>query len=137
MGEKNFLSTLAARLAQALYAEARFEEAESFARTSRETSADEDIVSQVIWRGALGKTLTRGGRVDDGEALAREAVTRAEATDALNMRADAAMDLGEVLRLAGRATEAASAFRRAKELYERKGNVVSARKVGSQLATVT
>jgi len=51
-----------------------------------------------------------------------------EPTDWLNLRGDTLMDLAEVLRLAGRADEAASAVEDALRLYEQKGTVVSARK---------
>jgi len=136
MGEKNFLSTLAARLAQALYALARYDEAEHFARTSQQTAAGDDIVSQVIWRCALAKVLARQGRVTDGEVLVRQAIERTETTDALNMQADALMDLGELLHPTGRSAEADSTFQRAEELYQRKGNAVSARKAASLLGRV-
>jgi len=136
MGEKNLLSTLYARLAQALWALARYEEAEHFARGSSEAAADQDIVSQVIWRCALAKVLACRGEFGEGEGLIREAIDRADATDALNMQGDALMDLGEVLQAGGRPSEAGSAFHRAEELYQRKGNVVSARKAATRLSEV-
>ena len=47
------------------------------------------------------------------------------------IRGDALLDLAEVLRLGGRAAEADGAARRALELYERKGNRVSAARARS------
>ena len=49
-----------------------------------------------------------------------------ERTQYLTDRAFSFMDLAEVLRLAGRIGEAASAVERAIDLFEQKGNVVSA-----------
>jgi hypothetical protein len=45
------------------------------------------------------------------------------------------VDLAEVLRLAGRAEEASAALERAVELYERKGNSVSAGKARALAAS--
>ena len=42
------------------------------------------------------------------------------------MRGQAYIDMGEVMRLAGRPSEAAAAVGKAVELYEQKGNTVAA-----------
>jgi predicted Zn-dependent protease len=51
-----------------------------------------------------------------------------EQSEQLNSRALAMADLGEVLALAGRPDDAAEAMAQAQELWERKGNHVSARR---------
>jgi len=50
-------------------------------------------------------------------------------TDFLIDRAEARMDLAEVLSLAGRQDEAARVLVEARQLHEQKGNVVSAERV--------
>jgi hypothetical protein len=50
----------------------------------------------------------------------------AEETDDVNMRADALMDLAEVVAVGGDTTAREQALRRAHELYVAKGNQVSA-----------
>jgi class 3 adenylate cyclase/tetratricopeptide (TPR) repeat protein len=125
MGEQNFRSTIAARLAGVLCALGRYDEAERFAQISRETAGPEDIASQVVWRGAQAKVHARRGEAQQGEALASEAVALANRTDALNLRADALMDLADVQRTGGRRAQAVASLRQALGLYEQKGNVVS------------
>ena len=83
-------------------------------------------MAQAGWRALKAKALAARGELDDGVRLAREAVEIAERTDYLHWTAAYFMDLGEVLRLAGQFGEATQAVRRAVDLYERKGNVVSA-----------
>ena len=126
MGETGYLSSVAAELAEALYGQGRYEEAEQFTHVSEEVAAPDDLASQVEWRGARAKVLARRGRLEEAEKLAREAVELAESTDFINMHADSLVDLAEVLRLAGRLHEGAAALGQALELYERKGNLVSA-----------
>jgi tetratricopeptide (TPR) repeat protein len=104
----------------------RYDEAERFAQISRETSGPDDIASQVVWRGAQAKVLAHRGDGERAEALAAEAVTLANRTDALNLHADALRDLATVQRSRGRLAEGAASLRQALELYEQKGNVVSA-----------
>ena len=58
------------------------------------------------------------------------------ATDHLNHQGDALLDLAEVLRSAGKSDEAAAVVTDAAGRYERKGNVVSAERARSLLATV-
>jgi predicted ATPase/class 3 adenylate cyclase len=126
MGELNFRSTIAARLAGALCALGRYDEAERFAQISRETAGLEDTASQVVWRGAQAKVFARRGENQQAEALASEAVKLANRTDALNLRADALIDLADVQRTGGLRDQAAGSLREALGLYDQKGNVVSA-----------
>jgi tetratricopeptide (TPR) repeat protein len=80
--------------------------------------------------------LGRLGQLEDAEPLAKEAVSYAGRTEFLGYHADALLVLAEVLRLAGRPAEAADALGEAVALYERKGNVVAARKARATLAEV-
>jgi len=136
MGEKAFLSTTAAFLSRALFAQGRVEEAERFAQTSAELAATGDLLTQVLWRGVRGRILSGRGRLEEGEALAREAVALAERTDFLNHRADALIDLAHILQETGRVEEAGAAASDGLRLYEQKGNAVAARKIRSDLAAL-
>ena len=71
------------------------------------------------------KVLARRGDFEAAEKLAREAVEYAEASDFLHSHANALTDLAEVLALAGRPEESASAIEGAIRLHEAKGNVVA------------
>jgi len=125
MGEMNFASTLAARLAQALCALGRYDEASRYVSISRRTAASGDVVSQVILRGAQGKILASGGNYEEAASLIQQAITLAAPTDALNMQADILVDLSEVQRLA-QDDRASVSVREALDLYEQKGNIASA-----------
>ena len=94
-------------------------------------AAREDVVTQALWRGVRAKIRAGAGELDEADALAREAVRLIEPTDLLTDRGDALLDLAEVLRLGGRATDAEAAARGGLELYERKGNLVSAARARS------
>jgi hypothetical protein len=126
MGEKSGLSTLAAMLAHAVDAQGRYDEAYRFTEISEESAPEEDRSANVYWLAARAKLLARRGEPAEGEALARKALALAEPTDFLNMRGQVLMDLAEVLRLDDRAADAAAAVAEAVELYELKGNRISA-----------
>ena len=66
------------------------------------------------------------GTPDEAERLGREAVELSRHEEDPIDQANALMDLGEVLRIAGRPDEASLAGAEALALYERKGNLVSA-----------
>jgi DNA-binding SARP family transcriptional activator len=120
------LANVAALLAQALYAGGRYAEALRLTEISEEAAGPDDLSAQVLWRGPRAKVLARRGRSRKARDLAGEAAALAAQTDFLNHRADALIDLAEVLRLARRTHEATSAVEEAIVLYERKGNRVSA-----------
>ena len=134
MGDLGRLSTEAAFLAQAVYVQGRYEEAESLTGVSEGAATPDDVFSQIAWRGVRSKALARRGEVEQAERLAREAVALAKGTDGLTLHGDALLDLAEVLRAAGRPDEAEAAVERALALYERKGNVVSATRARAALA---
>jgi predicted ATPase/class 3 adenylate cyclase len=125
MGEKAFLSTTAALLARAIFAQGREQEAERYAERGAELAATGDLFTQVLLRGVRARILAKRGRVDEGEALAREAVKLAERSDFLGTRGDALVDLGLVLREAGRPTDARAAVSEALRLFALKGNTVA------------
>jgi tetratricopeptide (TPR) repeat protein len=133
MGEKALLATTAAMLAQALYRQDRLEEAERLCDVSRDAAAGDDLSAQVLWRVVRAKILARQDRHEEAEALAREAVELVAKTDYLTYHGDALLDLAEVLQLGGRPDDAEEAVRGALDLYEEKGNLVSAERARSRL----
>jgi len=137
MGEGTLLATTAAMLAQAIHAQGRHQEADAFCLLSERTAAAEDLPTQVWWRGVRAKILGRQDRVAEAVALAREAVRLSEPTDLLTIRADALVDLAEVLELRGSPAEADATARQGLTLYERKGDLVSAARIRLQLAAGT
>jgi predicted ATPase/class 3 adenylate cyclase len=134
MGEKAFVSSLAARLADVLLRQGRQEDAERLVDRSEETAASDDLGAQIAWRTVRAKLLAAAGRLEDAEALARRAAALAAETDRSNDHAAACVALGEVLREHGLPQEAKTAIREALALYQAKGNVVAAEEVHALLA---
>jgi tetratricopeptide (TPR) repeat protein len=134
IGEKGYLSTLAAVLADLLYHRGRMDESEEMARVAEEAGATDDIATQNIWRGVRAKVIARRGEHQEAVALAEEGVALTEGTDSWDMRAGALLDLGEVLELAGRPDDARRATREALHLYEKKGIVPLIERVRGRLA---
>ena len=132
LGERAFLSTIAAMLGRVLCEQERFDEAEPYAVISAETALPEDLASQVIWRGAQARVQASRGEAGS-ETLAREAIELAGRTDWIDLRADALTDLADVFRLLGRPQDAKEPMARAIDLYEQKGNVVAAQRTRAAL----
>ena len=105
LGERAFLSTIAAMLGRVLCEQERFDEAEPYAVISAETALPEDLASQVIWRGAQARVLAARGEASS-ETLARESVELAGRSDWIDLHADALTDLADVFRLLGRPQDA-------------------------------
>jgi MalT-like TPR region len=133
MGEHAFLSTTAAFLARAVFLQRRAGEAEELAQLSAKLSEPGDLLTQFMWRGVQARVLATRGRLDDAEAVAREAVALAGRTDFLVHRGDALVDLAFILRDAGRRDEAAIAAAEGLHLHEQKGNLVTAGTIRSDL----
>ena len=119
IGEKGYLSTLVGYMAEAIYQQGRFDEAERTAREARELSAPEDVESQRLWRGVIAKVLARRGEFVEAERLAREALELVDRSDGF-ARADTRLDLVEVLTIAGQ-DGIADILDEAIAVYEAKG----------------
>jgi len=125
-GEDGYRASSAALLGEAAYAQGRYGEADRWARISETLAEADDVDAQVRSRIIRSKLLLRDPQTHQAVALAREAVTLAKATDLLNLRADAWLNLADVLRRAGHTAEAVGAAEETVVLYERKGNLASA-----------
>jgi class 3 adenylate cyclase/tetratricopeptide (TPR) repeat protein len=125
--EHNWMSDRAASaLALALCAQERYQEATRYTEIAGARPGDQ-VMDQIMWRIARSRALAGLGQLDEAARIAREAVTLAANTDALNLHGDALMALAETLQAAGRPDHAAAAAQQALDRYARKGNVVSAR----------
>ncbi|HVR88339.1 MAG TPA: tetratricopeptide repeat protein [Candidatus Limnocylindria bacterium] len=111
MGEKPE-GGIARQLAEALYRQGRYDEAERYA-------LDE----------VRAKLLARRGEFEGAERLAGEVIAAADRGDTVNRRGDARLGLAEVLSLAGRNDEAAAALDEARVQYEAKRNVAAVARV--------
>jgi len=124
VGERGWLSSMAAELGLVLCDLGRHDEAEAWAARSRELGASDDVLTQMYCRQVDARIDAHRGNLDDAERLAREAVAMGEPTDMLVDRAGTHVDLAEVLVLAGRREEAAAEIQKALVLFEQKGDRV-------------
>jgi hypothetical protein len=134
IGDRVNAVAAAALLADALEAQGREAEAESWTELPDETVVADDVLARVAWGAARAKALARAERLEEAETLARETVAIADDTDALNMRGDATLALAVVLRRAGRGSEAAGVAGDALVLYRAKGNLAAAAQAERRLA---
>jgi predicted ATPase len=133
IGETAYFSSLACYLGESAYNGGRYDEALELSEEAERTGALDDVLTQVIWRTLRAKVLAQRGQFDEAEALARDAVDRARECDYLDDNAQAISTLAEVLELAGKDSEAKECFEEARQLFERKGNVVSAGRIRERL----
>lgn len=127
IGEKGVLSTVAFSLAEAVYQQARFAEADELSRLSEAAADGPDISSQVGWRNVRAKLLAQQGDHSAAERVSGEALELIARTDAISQQADTFVSRSEVFQLAGRSVEASSLLEKAIRLYEAKGMVPAVR----------
>ena len=126
LGHYSELSTIAASLARTYCDAGRLDDAERWARRAAELGSSDDASTQMLWRDTQALVEAHRGRHAAAERLAQEAVRIGEQTEALHAQAETYADLGEVLALAGRREEAASAVTQALARYEAKESLVRA-----------
>jgi tetratricopeptide (TPR) repeat protein len=113
------------RLAEALYDQSRYEEAEELVDTAEALSRSTELEAQVLWAAIKGPLLARRGEHDEAESVVRDALALIEKTDALNLHARTLGSLAEVLQLAAR-DDGARAAEKAVSLFKLKGNIAAA-----------
>jgi tetratricopeptide (TPR) repeat protein len=132
-GEMGFRSTIACILAEALYEQERYDEAERLAIEGGDLAAGDDYVSQCRSRAIRARLLARRGEHASAQALAREALAIVARTDAYGEHAEVLVHHAEVSRLTGRNDDARAALEQAIELFERKGSSFRARQARTVL----
>jgi tetratricopeptide (TPR) repeat protein len=96
-----------------------------------------EVSTQALLHMALGAAYCASGRLQEAERDARSAVDYFATTDMITFHGNSAIVLGDVLRAAGREPEATDAFRQARDLYARKGSVVSVAVADGRLSSPT
>jgi len=137
MGELGVLSTLAAYLADAVYAQGRYDEAEHLTHVSEEAATSDDIASHVWWRVTRARVLARRRSHEEAERIGSEALALAEVTDDLFMRGRALINLAEVRRLGEAADGSVPLLEEALRLFEAKGDTVSAGRTRAALSAAS
>jgi hypothetical protein len=125
MGERNYISTTKAFLAEALYRQERDDEALVMTQESEAIAADDDVATQYLWRSVRAKVVARSSDHATGERLAREAIAIIEDTQDPDSQGYAWIDLAQVLEMAGRVDEAIDAARTSQARFRLKGNTES------------
>jgi class 3 adenylate cyclase/tetratricopeptide (TPR) repeat protein len=123
LGGTGFLSTTVGLLAETLYRQGRYDEAEDLAGRTAELAMADDFDPLFRWRAVRARVLAQRGEFLEAEKLAREGVDIVEETDWHLHRGDAFTALGEVLELAGRRDEARAVYEQAIEAFELKGSL--------------
>jgi DNA-binding SARP family transcriptional activator len=133
MGERGLMSTVLACLSRAFADQGKHHEAMAATNLSEEASSPNDVASISLWRCARARVLADGGDLEEAERLARAGVACANGSDLLNLRGETHLDLAKVLDAAGRTTEATKEIEVALQLFERRGNTLSAKRVTAEL----
>ena len=136
LDETYFRSTVAGMLARALYEGGRFAEAETVTEDARGLTADDDFESQVLWRGVAARLRARAGEAEEALELAASQSQLAAETASPVFEADARLGLADVLVLLGRRDEAEPPLREALQLFELKGDLVSAGRIRLRLESL-
>ena len=133
IGDRTYLTTLAAFLAEALYMQGKLDEAEQWTGVSETTAGPDDLEALADWRCVRAKILARHGRLAEAHAMGLEALDIVERTGESDHKGDAYLDFAEVCRPSGKGAEERHALGQAISWYESKGNVVMAGRARSLL----
>jgi DNA-binding SARP family transcriptional activator len=136
IGDRAYLATRAAQLAEAVFLAGRRVEAFEWSRIAERDAGADDVPTQFIWRAVRARLLAAEGDPAEAEALARRAASLAESTDALAQRAKVVLDLADVQAAVGRPDDAAVAARQALALFEEKGHLVGAGRASAMLTAL-
>jgi ATP/maltotriose-dependent transcriptional regulator MalT len=124
VGERYLQSSLAGLLAEAVFMQGRWDDAETLARETEHLAAADDVDAQMLWRLQQARVSAVRGEVAGAERLAREAVELLEPTDNVVSKIPVLATLASILRLAGNEKEADECLARARELADAKGSSI-------------
>ena len=132
VGEREWLATNSALLAEVLYRQGRFQEALEQSGEALTLAPPGHLTSLAVARRVRAKALAQTGELAEAISLASETITLLRETQVLDEQGEAYAALAEVQALAGFAAEADEAWDRALGFFERKGNRVSVARIRSR-----
>jgi len=136
MGERAYRASIAAMLADAVYAQGRLAEAQDLADEAREIAASGDIDAHVRWRAITAKLLACRGQFPAARKLADEALALIPGRTTGPLRAEMLVANAEVLQLAGAPREAGDCLRQALAIYTDRHAVPLAERTRAALASL-
>jgi predicted ATPase/DNA-binding SARP family transcriptional activator len=136
MGERGFLSTMLASLAEAEYALGRFGEAHRQAEEAEALATADDLDAQVRSRATRAKVLAQRGQFTTARQLADAAEALIAPTNWAITQAEIQVAKAEVAKLAGVPAEAAASLRTALRIYQERHAVALADQARAALASL-
>lgn len=133
LGDIAYVSWVAAQLARVFAERGDGGEAMELARLCREELQVDHAFGQIASRLAEVTALAADSRSDEAEARALEALALVEETDMLDLHGDVLLALADLDLAAGRSEPGGKWASDAIDLYERKGDVVSAARARARL----
>jgi class 3 adenylate cyclase/tetratricopeptide (TPR) repeat protein len=133
LGDIAYLSWIDPVLASVLAERGDAEGGLALARSARTEMQPDHAFGQIVSRVAEGTALRSLGRNAEAREAAQAATRLAEATDGTDLRGQVLVLLADLDADEGRADSATEGRLRALELYEQKGDVVSADRIRAQL----
>jgi tetratricopeptide (TPR) repeat protein len=137
MGERGYLSSIAGWLAEALYAQGRFDEAQQLTEEAQAAAAPDDIDAQARWRAARAKVHARRGQFSAAHSLLDEAEALVAPTRWATLQAEILLARAEVARLAGTLEQAEASLRAALRLYQDRRATPLVEQAAAALAALT
>jgi class 3 adenylate cyclase/tetratricopeptide (TPR) repeat protein len=136
LGEGGYRSTVLCLLADAQLALGRPGDSIETTERAEGISFPDDFETISGWRAARARALADLGQHADAERFARQALDAVAPTEAIETQARVWSSLGYVMASAGRTEEALEAYGEALDRFEKKGNLPSAERVRSTIATL-
>ena len=133
-GETGYRSTVLAILAEALYEQGRYDEAEEAIAASERITVPEDVFTVCLVTTVRAVLAAQAGSPEDAERHARDAMTAVGRLDGSLGRGRALLLIGEALRRVGRPGAAREAASRALAEFEHKGVAAEIRRADAMLA---
>ena len=124
MGERGYLSTIAADLADALLDLGRLDEAEAMCAVAEEAGAEDDVFTQVGVRLVRGRLAAARGSMDEALTLVASALALADEGEYYELLAGSRLVFAQLLLDAGRLDEARARAQEVIDLARPRGDVV-------------
>jgi tetratricopeptide (TPR) repeat protein len=129
VGEREWLATNTALLAEALHRQRRFQEALAHSGDALTLAPPGHLTSLAVAQRVRAKALAQTGELDQAILHAGETIGLLRETEVLDQQGEAYVALAEVYALGGFGAKAAEAQSAASALFERKGNRASQERI--------